>query len=138
MPRRAERAREAVRDRLVHRGLLPPRPRPDEGHHRRGHARRQLLRADARRGDPPRVRADRRDRHRRPGAGHFKPEIDASFAALAFYGAIEQMLTGWIFELLPRGEEHYERSKWLVVETVCGGLERAGAGATTSGNTLPG
>ncbi len=69
--------------------------------------------------------------------GDFKPEIDASFAALAFYGAIEQMLTGWIFELLPGGEEHYERAKWLVVETVCGGLECAGAGATTAGNTLP-
>jgi AcrR family transcriptional regulator len=65
--------------------------------------------------------------------GAFKSEIDAEFAAMAFYGAIEQMLTGWIFGLLPRGEEHYERAKWLVVETVCGGLE-----TTTAGNTLPG
>jgi len=56
--------------------------------------------------------------------GTFKAEIDARFAAMSFYGAIEQMLTGWIFDLLPRGEEHYERAKWLVVETVCGGLER--------------
>ena len=55
--------------------------------------------------------------------GEFKPEVSARFAAMAFYGAIEQMLTGWIFELLPRGEEHYERAKWLVVETICGGLE---------------
>ncbi len=64
--------------------------------------------------------------------GTFKAEIDAHFAAMAFYGAIEQMLTGWIFELLPRSEEHYERAKWLVVETVCGGLE-----TTTVSNTLP-
>lgn len=63
--------------------------------------------------------------------GAFKSEIDAEFAAMAFYGAIEQMLTGWIFGLLPRGEEHYERAKALVVETVCGGLE-----TTTAGNTL--
>ncbi len=55
--------------------------------------------------------------------GVFKPEIEARFAAMAFYGAIEQLLTGWIFELLPQGEEHFERAKWLVVETVCGGLE---------------
>jgi len=55
--------------------------------------------------------------------GVFKPEIEARFAAMAFYGAIEQLLTGWIFELLPHGEEHFERAKWLVVETVCGGLE---------------
>jgi TetR/AcrR family transcriptional regulator, fatty acid metabolism regulator protein len=64
--------------------------------------------------------------------GIFNPEIDADFAAMAFYGAIEQMLTGWIFGLLPEGEEHLERAKWLVVETVCGGLE-----TTASGNTLP-
>jgi AcrR family transcriptional regulator len=55
--------------------------------------------------------------------GAFKHEIDAGFAAMAFYGAIEQMLTGWIFGLLPADEEHFERAKWLVVETICGGLE---------------
>ena len=55
--------------------------------------------------------------------GVFRPEIEARFAAMAFYGAIEQLLTGWIFGLLPAGPEHFERAKWLVVETVCGGLE---------------
>ncbi len=55
--------------------------------------------------------------------GLFKPEIDARFAAMAFYGAIEQLLTGWIFELLPQGPEDFQRAKWLVVETICGGLE---------------
>jgi TetR/AcrR family transcriptional regulator, fatty acid metabolism regulator protein len=58
--------------------------------------------------------------------GVFRPEIDAQFAAMAFYGAIEQMLTGWIFGLLPQGEEQFERAKWLVLETVCGGLEKSG------------
>ncbi|HYB23464.1 MAG TPA: TetR/AcrR family transcriptional regulator [Solirubrobacteraceae bacterium] len=59
--------------------------------------------------------------------GVFRAEIDARFAAMAFYGAIEQLLTGWIFELLPRSDEYFERAKWLIVETVCGGLEvRAG------------
>ena len=47
---------------------------------------------------------------------------------MAFYGAIEQLLTGWIFGLLPQGEEHFERAKWLVVETVCGGLETSAVG----------
>ena len=55
--------------------------------------------------------------------GVFKSEIDAQFAAMAFYGAIEQVLTGWIFGLLPAGDEDFERAKQLVVETVCGGLE---------------
>jgi len=55
--------------------------------------------------------------------GVFKKDIEAQFAAMAFYGAIEQVLTGWIFGLLPEGEEHFERAKQLIVETVCGGLE---------------
>jgi AcrR family transcriptional regulator len=57
--------------------------------------------------------------------GAFRPEIEPRFAAMAFYGAIEQLLTGWIFGLLPEGPERFERAKWLVVETVCGGLEQA-------------
>ncbi len=57
--------------------------------------------------------------------GIFKADIDAEFAAMTFYGAIEQVLTGWIFGLLPQGEEEFERAKQMVVETVCGGLEVA-------------
>jgi TetR/AcrR family fatty acid metabolism transcriptional regulator len=70
--------------------------------------------------------------------GYFKPEIEARFAAMAFYGVIEQLLTGWIFELRPQGEEEFERAKWMVVETVCGGLEtNALSEQTTAGNRLP-
>jgi len=65
--------------------------------------------------------------------GVFKPEIEARFAAMAFYGAIEQLLTGWIFGLLPQGEEHFERAKWLVVETVCGGLECSAVAEPSAG-----
>jgi hypothetical protein len=59
--------------------------------------------------------------------GVFKAEIESRFAAMAFYGAIEQLLTGWIFDLLPQQPEDLERAKWLVVETVCGGLETRAA-----------
>ena len=55
--------------------------------------------------------------------GTFRPDVTPDFAAMAFYGAIEQVLTGWIFGLLPREEAYFERAKQLVVETVCGGLE---------------
>jgi TetR/AcrR family fatty acid metabolism transcriptional regulator len=48
---------------------------------------------------------------------------------MCFYGAIEQLLTGWIFEGLPRTDEEYERAKGLVVEAICGGLESQGNGA---------
>jgi TetR/AcrR family transcriptional regulator, fatty acid metabolism regulator protein len=64
--------------------------------------------------------------------GEFKPDITAEFAAIAFYGAIEQVLTGWIFGLMPADEEHYEQAKRLVIETVCEGLL-----ASTPGNRLP-
>jgi AcrR family transcriptional regulator len=60
--------------------------------------------------------------------GVFKREIEARFAAMAFYGTIEQLLTGWIFDLRPQGEEDFNRAKWLVVETVCGGLETSAVG----------
>jgi TetR/AcrR family fatty acid metabolism transcriptional regulator len=63
--------------------------------------------------------------------GVFKAEIEPRFAAMAFYGAIEQLLTGWIFDLLPQGEQYFERAKWLVVETVCGGLETRRDGGPT-------
>jgi TetR/AcrR family transcriptional regulator, fatty acid metabolism regulator protein len=55
--------------------------------------------------------------------GSFKDGIPAEFAAMCFYGAIEQLLTGWIFEVLPKTDEEYERAKGLVVEAICGGLE---------------
>jgi AcrR family transcriptional regulator len=65
--------------------------------------------------------------------GVFKPDIEARFAAMAFYGAIEQLLTGWIFGLLPDDEDYYERAKWLVVEMVCGGLETSPVGEAAVG-----
>ena len=62
--------------------------------------------------------------------GVFKSEIEPRFAAMAFYGVIEQLLTGWIFGLLPHGEEHFERAKWMVLETVYGGLEKGSVAET--------
>jgi len=59
--------------------------------------------------------------------GSFKSDISAEFAALCFYGAIEQLLSGWIFGILPATEEEFEDAKGLVVETICGGLEVAPA-----------
>jgi TetR/AcrR family transcriptional regulator, fatty acid metabolism regulator protein len=55
--------------------------------------------------------------------GTFQTGVSAEFAALAFYGAVEQILTAWIFEVLPHGEEEFEQAKRFVVETVCGGLD---------------
>ena len=59
--------------------------------------------------------------------GSFKEDISADFAAMCFYGAIEQLLSGWIFGYVPTTDEEFERAKSLVVETICGGLEQPAA-----------
>jgi len=61
--------------------------------------------------------------------GEFKDVVTPQFAALAFYGAIEQVLTGWIFDFLPKGDEEYEQAKSFVVDTICDGLDAAAAPA---------
>jgi TetR/AcrR family transcriptional regulator, fatty acid metabolism regulator protein len=55
--------------------------------------------------------------------GAFRTDIDPSFASMSFYGAIEQLLSGWIFELIPGADADFERAEQLVVEAICGGLE---------------
>jgi TetR/AcrR family transcriptional regulator, fatty acid metabolism regulator protein len=54
--------------------------------------------------------------------GSFRAEIDAIFAAQAFYGLIEQVLTQWIFSGLPISPEEFEHVKTEIVEMICGGL----------------
>jgi TetR/AcrR family fatty acid metabolism transcriptional regulator len=61
--------------------------------------------------------------------GAFKDTVTPQFAAMAFYGAIEQVLTGWIFDVLPHSDEEYEQAKRFVVETICGGLDSVPARA---------
>ena len=56
-------------------------------------------------------------------SGEFRTTVTAQFAAMAFYGAIEQVLTGWIFGLLDEEDDDYERAKRFVVATICEGLE---------------
>jgi AcrR family transcriptional regulator len=55
--------------------------------------------------------------------GEFSGDVTAEFAAMAFYGAIEQVLTGWIFGLLEESDESYERAKDYVVGTIVDGLD---------------
>ena len=55
--------------------------------------------------------------------GSFRSDIDPVFASMLFYGAIEQLLTGWIFEVVPQEDTDFDQAKGLVVETICSGLE---------------
>jgi len=56
-------------------------------------------------------------------AGTLRTDISATFASLCFYGAIEQLLSAWIFEALGKSPDDFEQAKEMVVETVCAGLE---------------
>jgi TetR/AcrR family transcriptional regulator, fatty acid metabolism regulator protein len=56
--------------------------------------------------------------------GTFRTEVTPEFAAQAFYGSIEQVLTGWIFDSVAVEDSELERAKTLIVDTICCGLER--------------
>ena len=66
-------------------------------------------------------------------AGEFRKDVSPAFASMLFYGAIEQLLTGWIFEVVPGADEDFEHAKELVVETICGGLEPRPAAERVAG-----
>jgi TetR/AcrR family transcriptional regulator, fatty acid metabolism regulator protein len=55
--------------------------------------------------------------------GAFRAEITPAFAAQAFYGCVEQVLTGWIFDSENAAPQELEQAKTLIVETICSGLE---------------
>ncbi len=58
-------------------------------------------------------------------SGEFRSDIDPMIASMWFYGAIEQLLSGWVFELIPAGDGDFDRAREMVVESICGGLEAA-------------
>jgi TetR/AcrR family fatty acid metabolism transcriptional regulator len=58
--------------------------------------------------------------------GVFRPDVTPEFAAQAFYGCVEQVLTGWIFDDEPVNQADLEQAKTLIVTTICSGLEIPG------------
>jgi TetR/AcrR family fatty acid metabolism transcriptional regulator len=60
-------------------------------------------------------------------SGDFRSDVDAQFASMWFYGAIEQLLSGWVFGLIRDSDADFDAAREMVVETICGGLERGAA-----------
>jgi TetR/AcrR family fatty acid metabolism transcriptional regulator len=56
-------------------------------------------------------------------SGDLRRDVDPEFASMWFYGAIEQLLSGWVFDLIPGGESDFDRAREMLVETLCGGLQ---------------
>jgi len=57
-------------------------------------------------------------------AGELRSDLDPRLAATIFYGALEEILTGWVMGQLPDAEEGVARAERTVVEMLCGGLEQ--------------
>jgi AcrR family transcriptional regulator len=54
--------------------------------------------------------------------GEVRADCNATFAAWAVYGALEEILTGWVLGQLPAEEEDVERAVATVVEVTWAGL----------------
>ena len=55
--------------------------------------------------------------------GVFRKDVDPYVASMSFYGVIEQLLTGWIFGLIPASDRDFDAARELVVGTVCRGID---------------
>ena len=54
--------------------------------------------------------------------GELRRDLDARLSAWILYGALEELMTGWVYERLPSGEEDVAEAERTVVELVYGGL----------------
>jgi len=54
--------------------------------------------------------------------GELRPGIDPKLAAWVLYGALEEILTGWVFDRLPAGADDVEQAERTVVELLTDGL----------------
>jgi TetR/AcrR family fatty acid metabolism transcriptional regulator len=55
-------------------------------------------------------------------SGEFRSELDARLAAVVFYGALEEVLSGWVLGQLPDRDEDISRAEANVVALLTGGL----------------
>jgi TetR/AcrR family fatty acid metabolism transcriptional regulator len=55
--------------------------------------------------------------------GEVRADCDPQLAAWAVYGALEEILTGWVLGQLPAEEEDVERAVVTVVDVACAGLQ---------------
>ena len=54
--------------------------------------------------------------------GELRTDVDPRLAAWILYGALEEILTGWVFERLPAGDDDVERAEQAVVSLLADGL----------------
>jgi TetR/AcrR family transcriptional regulator, fatty acid metabolism regulator protein len=54
--------------------------------------------------------------------GEFRSDLDPRMTSYVFYGALEEILTGWVLGQLEEGDEAIALAERTVVEVICGGL----------------
>ncbi|HSC73190.1 MAG TPA: TetR/AcrR family transcriptional regulator [Gaiellaceae bacterium] len=54
--------------------------------------------------------------------GEFRADVDSRMVSYVFYGAVEEILTGWVLGQLGDGDEQIAAAEQTVIEVVCGGL----------------
>jgi TetR/AcrR family transcriptional regulator, fatty acid metabolism regulator protein len=62
--------------------------------------------------------------------GEFRSDLDPKLASFVFYGALEEILTGWVMGTLDDSEDGIAAAEQAVVAIVTGGLAPAAATAT--------
>ncbi|MEK6274920.1 MAG: TetR/AcrR family transcriptional regulator [Actinomycetota bacterium] len=55
-------------------------------------------------------------------SGEFRDDLDPQLAATIFYGALEEVLTGWVMGQLPDSDEDIARAEQTVTGVICDGL----------------
>jgi AcrR family transcriptional regulator len=54
--------------------------------------------------------------------GEFRDDVDARLTATIWYGALEEILTGWVLGQLPDGDEDVAAAERTVVDVLCDGM----------------
>jgi AcrR family transcriptional regulator len=54
--------------------------------------------------------------------GTMRADLDARLASYVFYGAVDELLTGWVLGRLPDADDDVARAERTLVEIVAGGL----------------
>ena len=55
-------------------------------------------------------------------AGEFRGDVNPRFASFIFYGALEEILTGWVMGQLPDDDDDVRVAEHTVVDMLCDGL----------------
>ncbi len=61
--------------------------------------------------------------------GTFRGDLEPRLVSWIFYGALEELLTGWVLGQLPDGDEEVARAERTIIDVVCDGLAAGRAAA---------